>query len=289
MNSTYKYLLAILFHWHLFFYNTPILMRTPMKNNKKIMIFVWYIYLLLLFPVFKLFKIRTFNNIGYRIKTHNIDNLLFLFGEIFVSGCYYFQNNRNSPIIIDAGANIGIATLYFKFLYPESIIYSFEPEPKNYLLLKENIINNNLEDVYIERNALVKSNSIVQLNTTKDESTLKTSIYSDRIEEISIKVKGIKLSSYLKKNNITPNVLKMDIEGSEGLVINDLNSEGYLKKISVLCVEYHNNISTKLKLSSFVNILEKNNFINTYSAYPQYFIKNRFTQDILIHSKNLSS
>jgi hypothetical protein len=40
-----------------------------------------------------------------------------------------FKTDSRNPIIIDCGANIGVATIYFKRLYPDSRILSFEANP----------------------------------------------------------------------------------------------------------------------------------------------------------------
>src|SRR4051794_6387993 len=41
--------------------------------------------------------------------------------------------------IVDIGANIGAATLYFALHYPQARIFSFEPAPNCYALLAQNI------------------------------------------------------------------------------------------------------------------------------------------------------
>ena len=44
-----------------------------------------------------------------------------------------------SPIIIDAGGNIGLAAFWFARSFPESTIISVEPESANFLLLQRNV------------------------------------------------------------------------------------------------------------------------------------------------------
>jgi len=43
------------------------------------------------------------------------------------------------PIIIDAGANIGLASLWFAELFPESTIYAIEPDEGNLSVLRRNV------------------------------------------------------------------------------------------------------------------------------------------------------
>jgi FkbM family methyltransferase len=43
------------------------------------------------------------------------------------------------PLIIDAGANIGLASLWFTMIFPESHIYAVEPDEGNFALLRKNI------------------------------------------------------------------------------------------------------------------------------------------------------
>jgi FkbM family methyltransferase len=45
------------------------------------------------------------------------------------------------PIIVDAGANIGAASLWFKHEFPESAIVAVEPDPSNAAILRRNFGN----------------------------------------------------------------------------------------------------------------------------------------------------
>ena len=60
---------------------------------------------------------------------------------------YPFRPVRARPLVIDCGANIGVATLYFKTVAPEARVIAFEPEPTAYELLRENVERNRLTDV----------------------------------------------------------------------------------------------------------------------------------------------
>ena len=48
---------------------------------------------------------------------------------------YYFHTDKENPVIIDAGANIGDSMIYFKYLYPQATIYSFEPDVATFAYL----------------------------------------------------------------------------------------------------------------------------------------------------------
>jgi FkbM family methyltransferase len=49
------------------------------------------------------------------------------------------ESEGRAPIIVDAGANIGAASVYFAHVYPRAQIVAIEPEPGNFSLLEENV------------------------------------------------------------------------------------------------------------------------------------------------------
>lgn len=81
-------------------------------------------------------------------------SLILMFSEVFVRKEYEFITTSERPFIIDAGSNIGLATLYFKRRYPGARVVAFEPEPTAFALLETNVRNNDLRDVELVNAAL---------------------------------------------------------------------------------------------------------------------------------------
>jgi FkbM family methyltransferase len=47
-------------------------------------------------------------------------------------------NSGQTPVIIDAGAYIGLAAIWYSRLYPDAVIISIEPDPANFKMLEAN-------------------------------------------------------------------------------------------------------------------------------------------------------
>jgi len=67
-----------------------------------------------------------------------------IFKEIFLDNCYDGVlpppgSSLQSPFIVDAGANIGLFSLYMKQKYPASRILAFEPIPLTHEVLRRNL------------------------------------------------------------------------------------------------------------------------------------------------------
>ncbi|MFC1496817.1 FkbM family methyltransferase, partial [Candidatus Margulisiibacteriota bacterium] len=100
-----------------------------------------------------------------------------------------------------------------------------------------------------------------------------------------ITVDCVSLSSFINDKKFQHiDFIKMDIEGSERVVIQDLNANNQLIKVNKCAIEYHHKISGhRSSLSEFLHIFEKNGFeyqIDT-SSIP-ITAENTF-QDILLY------
>ena len=76
-----------------------------------------------------------YSRIRIKFLNYNItlvDSLSFIwqFQEIFVDEIYKFNSRNNSPVIFDCGANVGTSCLYFKRIFPNSVIKAFEADPE---------------------------------------------------------------------------------------------------------------------------------------------------------------
>lgn len=118
-------------------------------------------------------------------------------------------------VILDIGANIGLFSLHANDC--ASIIYSFEPTPQHFQLLKEFTKDyNNIKPINI---AISDKDSDIDFYLCDDNTTMNSIInkYGK-----SITVKGRSIISFLNENNINKvDFIKCDIEGSEMIALKE--------------------------------------------------------------------
>src|SRR5690606_5512850 len=96
---------------------------------------------------------------GIEIIIPDLASFRFMHKEIFEQEIYKFKTSTPEPYIIDGGANIGLATIYFKKLYPFSRIVSFEPDLKIFETLKQNIGVFNFKSIELIQKGLWNQNT----------------------------------------------------------------------------------------------------------------------------------
>lgn len=220
----------------------------------------------IMFKYFTISRIRTIkkeNIFGFEINAFDYHNILFLFTEIFYKNEYYFKTDNKSPIIFDCGSNIGFATIFFKWLYPESTIYAFEPDKNTFELLKYNVDKNNLKNIYLYNCAITDKIGYIDFYVDSEApGSLIMSAKKERISADKVTVESITLTSVIEKHGIEAiDFMKMDIEGSEFEAINDLANNNHINIINRFVIEYHHKMSTqKSNLGSFLNVFETNGY-----------------------------
>jgi len=179
----------------------------------------------------------------------------YLFKEILLRESYRFDSRTEAPCILDCGANIGLATLYFKWLYPKARITAFEPDPATFAVLRHNVERNRLSDIVLHNIALWNEAEAVTLFV--DEATpgaLTMSTIHSRLPGRPLLVSGRKLSEFIDG---TVDFLKLDVEGAEEIVLDDLLLSGKIALIHEGLIEYHHKISGHTShLSRFLAKLE---------------------------------
>jgi FkbM family methyltransferase len=217
---------------------------------------------------------------GFRVTHFDRRTLNELYREIFARQPYYFRAESAAPVIFDCGANVGMASLYFKWLYPESRVRAFEPDPATFLMLRENVARNNL-DIEVHNCALWDQETEVDFFVdSKNPGGLLMSTDSSRAKGAPIKVSARKLSDFIDG---TVDFLKLDVEGAEHRVLCDLFQTGKLEAIQQIVIEYHHKIGEqKSKLAPFLSILERAGFEYQIHAGLYPVISRGAYQDILI-------
>ncbi len=233
--------------------------------------------------------IRTFFGgsklLGWNIHYVGRNNLRLLFSEIFARQNYYFENPRRDPTILDCGANIGMATLFFKWLYPQARIIAFEPDPATFQLLQQNVSGNSLSNVVNHNVALADAEKEIPFHVPETGSLMMSAVSSRGGSQITVQAR--RLSTFISSE---VDLLKLDIEGMEGPVLAELAASGKLSNVRQAIIEVHHNLPEQPRnLSSILKILEDSGFrYNVVDCYPRS-ANCGTVQDIMIRAQRNDS
>jgi FkbM family methyltransferase len=208
--------------------------------------------------------------IGYTMHYADFELFRVVFQEMFIHRIYELDSVRDGGLIIDAGSNIGISVLYFAWRYPTARIIAFEPEPSNHDILLKNIMDNDLRNVTVHRCALHDHDGAVNLyvrggiaggdiGASTEEQFRYAHHRREDIDAVSVPCR--RLSSVLEELEKV-DLLKLDIEGSEGIVLQECAS--VLDKVEHLVMEYHY-MQGSNPLSRILSILEEHGY--TYALH----------------------
>lgn len=176
----------------------------------------------------------------YEIWYENSDEFYELKKEIFSENCYYLELENENPVIVDAGAHIGMTVVYFKMLFPKSRIIAFEPVPDNFEILKKNVEENQLENVELYQAVVAPKSGILRINEPIGEGAWKSGagiipkgwkgIQTNR----EIKVEAVGIEEILQEKI---DLFKMDIEGMEYEIIR--NAGRLIRNVKNFLIEVH--------------------------------------------------
>jgi len=157
-----------------------------------------------------------------------------VFEEIFIDEIYKLPQTSKAKYIIDAGANIGLAALYFQRCFPGAQIISIEPVTDNFNLLKLNTCGYN--NIICYQNGLWDKKSNLKItNTTEGDWAFMVEETDEEGDICAISINDILKASPTERID----VLKMDIEGSEKEVFE--SSTEWIEKTTRIIVEVHDN------------------------------------------------
>lgn len=140
--------------------------------------------------------------------------------------------------VIDIGGHLGFFALYASVLNPKVPIYSFEPHLGNYALLKENLKQNRIKNVFPKNLAISNQVGEVELMISKED--LNHSIVH-AIEQTGErqKVSSITLEKMIDRHHLGHiDLLKIDCEGAEFQILEDTPGHVF-DKVSHIALEYH--------------------------------------------------
>lgn len=134
------------------------------------------------------------------------------FEEVFIRG-EYSVDVREPHTIVDAGANIGVASVYFCLRYPNARLYAVEPDPDICKTLGRNLAA--FPQATVHQCALSDVDGTVDFHV-HPTSSIASSLRSRAAGSHVISVPSRTLDTFRKEEGIdTIDLLKFDVEGAE--------------------------------------------------------------------------
>lgn len=174
--------------------------------------------------------------------------------------------DNKQPIILDVGANLGEYSVLLQESFPNSKIYSFEPNPNTFAVLKKNLpegcipqnfglgITEKTDQLYFDEE------NTTSVQATSDKEILETIAKTKKITSTTIKIE--RLDEFCAANNINHiDFLKIDTEGFEMEVLQGAGEFITKKKIHIIQFEFNEvNIVKRQFLKDFFEILNQYDF-----------------------------
>lgn len=182
---------------------------------------------------------------------------------------YIKRLSIKDPIIVDAGANIGLFSRLMLGRYPKAKIFAIEPEFHNFQILCDNI-----EKYAVEINRKGIWSHDCKLEVVPGDIGAWGFMVRERNQEEGDLIDAISIDSLIQNNNLDRiDLLKIDIEGSEYEIFNSDNLD-WLELCNAIVVETHEHL-VKGSDNLVNKILAERGFDKFVYEENQLFIKMR--------------
>ena len=197
------------------------------------------------------------------------------FHEIFFNIEFPLPNNLNPKFIIDAGANVGYASIFFLNKYPKASVIAVEPERENFNILQKNC--NNYKNFRSLNSAVWINNGFVKIKNPNVGSTAFQITNAEKDEPFAFQATTIDTIIENSSFQII-DILKIDIEGVEKQLFEKGNFN-WLNKVHVLIIELHDRFCPGCAIA-FYSAIESLNFSQFSNGENLVYINNDFKSKI---------
>jgi FkbM family methyltransferase len=197
--------------------------------------------------------------LGMPVFFHDYYWLVEMYEDIFLRRQYEFESESPAPVIVDAGSNIGLAILFFKRLFPHATVLGFEPDPDTFELLTRNVGANGLDGVRLRNEALYDGREELDLfGDPSAPGSPQMTTSGGRLPGAARRVPATRLSEHVTD---PVDFLKVDIEGAERVVLDELEQAGKLPLVGRMAIEYHHHMEAgEDRLAGLLATLEHGGF-----------------------------
>ncbi|MFD1466651.1 FkbM family methyltransferase [Hymenobacter caeli] len=197
-----------------------------------------------------------------KYQTPELSGEAYLMNEL-LSKYLDFSSNRK-PIIFDVGANVGNYSIDLSRIYPDSQIFSFEPNPSTFNKLKFN--TSALKNIQVFNFGLGSKKSVLNIYTYQNDlDSEHASVYREVLSDLHLSNDLVEkqvaietISDFCNGNNIEQiDFLKIDTEGFEYEVLKGAIDLINRNKISIIQFEFNEmNVISRVFLKDFYDLLQ---------------------------------
>jgi FkbM family methyltransferase len=166
-----------------------------------------------------------------RLNTTDLETLL----QMFWNREYEFELAAEPATIVDAGANVGYASVYFASRFPRAKILAIEPEAANFAQLQKNVAGNR-NIVPIQAALWNEDTSLTLVDAGAGSWGFRVS--SQESSESRAGVRAVAVPTLMSEHEMdTIDILKLDVEGSEKEIFE--SSADWINSVGVIVAELH--------------------------------------------------
>ena len=156
---------------------------------------------------------------------------------------------RPGSVFYDVGAHIGVLSLVAaRLVGTHGIVFAFEADPANALRMEEHVRRNGFEHIHILPCAVWSSGGRLRFDRAFAQSSLNQgAVTTKQVETTSnmIDVDAITLDDFGRKN-APPDLIKIDVEGSEAAVLRGSERVFATKRPALICEVHHEDASREV-------------------------------------------
>ena len=176
----------------------------------------------------------TIHMLDYELQYADLLSFCPQWHDIFVEGALEFCATSDAPRILDCGANVGLASLFFKRRFPAARITAYEADPALFAIARKNLSANGAADVELVNAAVWTSAGRLTFRAEGTDSGMIDGL-AGAVDGPAVDVASLRLRNILATER--PDLLKLDIEGAEDAVLADC--EPVLDQVRAIVMDLH--------------------------------------------------
>ena len=184
------------------------------------------------------------------VKYGDLHGLFWQAVQIFQQDLYGTTFKTDTPVILDCGAHVGMAALYFKSVYPNAKVTSYEADPLLAEMAKANLAAFGFDDVDVQAAAVWTHSDGVHFDMSGDDAGHVME------SQAGTATPSIDLKSRLEAEPV--DLVKLDVEGAEFPLIEHCADS--LDRVQRMIIEVHHLGGAPPRVGDLISTLENAGF-----------------------------